>query len=75
MSWWDGGSFHENLRNSDGLKPQTIRDVDIANVPDRVRVAYESVIGHYEHMHAYRLGAPGAGFQPLGTREEHGRTD
>jgi len=22
VSWWDGGSFHENLRNSDGLKPQ-----------------------------------------------------
>ena len=22
VSWWDGGSFHANLRDSDGLKPQ-----------------------------------------------------
>ena len=22
VSWWDGGSFHANLRNSSGLKPQ-----------------------------------------------------
>ena len=57
VSWWDGGSFHENLRNSDGLKPQRTRHVDIAKAPDRVRAAYDSVIAHYEHMHAHRLQA------------------
>ena len=57
VSWWDGGSFHENLKNSDGLKPQKVRHVDIANASDRVRAVYESVIAHYEHMHVYRLHA------------------
>ena len=30
VSWWDGGSFHENLRSSDGLKPQQRTHIDIA---------------------------------------------
>ncbi len=55
VSWWDGGSFHGNLRNSDGLKPQTRREVDIAAAPDRVRAAYESVLPHYEHLYRHRL--------------------
>ena len=58
VSWWDGGSFHENLRRSDGLKPQRSRLVDIAQAPDRVRAAYEKIIAHYEYMHEYRLQAP-----------------
>ena len=55
VSWWDGGSFHENLRNSDGLKPQPARSVDIGRAPARVRTAYDAVIEHYEHMRRYRL--------------------
>ena len=56
VSWWDGGSFHANLRNSDGLKPQTRKYVDIAEVPARVREACDRASPHYEHMRAHRLG-------------------
>ena len=57
VSWWDGGSFHENLRNCDGLKPQVRRYVDISEVSDRVKEIYEQVLPHYEHMKQYRLQA------------------
>lgn len=70
VSWWDGGSFHENLRSSDGLKPQKTRPVDIATAPDRVRAAWEVVIAHYEHMHAYRLQVPAAAGAIEGCRRE-----
>ena len=55
VSWWDGGSFHENLRSSDGLKPQKREPIDIVRAPDRVKEIYETVLPHYEHMHAHRL--------------------
>ncbi len=55
VSWWDGGSFHANLRDSDGLKPQPRTEVDISSEPDRVQAAYESVVRHYEHLHAHRI--------------------
>ena len=41
VSWWDGGSFHENLRNSRGLEPQARTYVDITTAPERVQEAYE----------------------------------
>ena len=55
VSWWDGGSFHENLRNSDGLKPQPRQYIDISQAPDRVKEIYDIVLPHYEHLHAHRL--------------------
>ena len=60
VSWWDGGSFHENLRNSDGLKPQKIRHIDIAQAPDRVRKIHEEVFSHYRYLHTHRLRATAA---------------
>lgn len=57
VSWWDGGSFHENLRNSDGLKPQVDGSIDIAEAPERVREAYEMMTPHYRHLHRHRLSA------------------
>ena len=36
VSWWDGGSFHANLRNSDGLKPQHRHDVELEDTAPRV---------------------------------------
>ncbi len=57
VSWWDGGVFHENLRNSDGLKPQNRYDIDISRAPDRVKQVYENVWPHYERLHALRLTA------------------
>lgn len=55
VSWYDDGSWHENLRNSDGLKPQPRRYIDISEAPDRVKEIYEICLPHYEHMHAHRL--------------------
>jgi len=56
VSWWDGGSFHANLRNSDGLKPQKrTQYIDISEAPDRVKQVYEKMMPHYEHMHQYRI--------------------
>lgn len=57
VSWWDGGSFHENLRHSNGLKPQVRHYIDIAAAPDRVKAIYESVLPHYEAMYQHRLTA------------------
>ncbi len=55
VSWWDGGSFHQNLRDSDGLKPQASPPADIEAAPDRVRRAYDIVRPHYEHLRRFRL--------------------
>ncbi len=55
VSWWDGGSFHENLRGSDGLKPQPKTSIDIADAPDRVKAVVDELMPHYEHLHAHRI--------------------
>lgn len=55
VSWWDGGSFHQNLRDSDGLKPQVRKYINISEAPDRVKAVYESVLPHYEAMYRHRL--------------------
>ena len=57
VSWWDGGSFHANLRNSDGLKPQERKYIEIADAPDRVKEVYETVLPHYEALYEHRLRA------------------
>ena len=55
VSWWDGGSFHQNLRDSDGLKPQQRTNISFDEAPERVKVAYEIVIPHYEHLRHYKI--------------------
>ena len=55
VSWWDGGVFHDNLRKSDGLKPQQRKYVDISNTPDKVQKIHELCTPHYEHLYAHRL--------------------
>ncbi len=55
VSWWDGGSFHENLRNSDGLKPQARRHADISKVSERAQQIYQDVLPHYQHLYQHRL--------------------
>ena len=59
VSWWDGGSFHANLRNSDGLKPQKRSYIDIREAPARVREVFDRASPHYEHMRRYRLRLQG----------------
>jgi len=58
VSWYDGGSWHQNLRDSDGLKPQPRAYIDIAEAPERVREIYDIVLPHYRHLHRHRLTAP-----------------
>jgi len=57
VSWYDGGSWHANLRDSDGLKAQPRKYIDISEAPDRVKEIYDIVLPHYQHLHAHRLGA------------------
>lgn len=56
VSWWDGGSFHETLRRSDGLRAQPSPEVDIERAPSRVRDAYDMVVPHYRWLREHRLG-------------------
>lgn len=57
VSWWDGGSFHQNLRNSDGLKPQARTSIDISDAPPRVLDVHAELLPHYQHLYAHRLQA------------------
>lgn len=56
-SWWDGGSFHHNLANSTGLKPQPRGYVEVAHAPDRVQRVHRRMRPHYERLYAHRLKA------------------
>ena len=60
VSWWDGGSFHETLRNSDGLKPQPRRHADLSQASDFAKRLHEEVLPDYEALHPHRLGGSGA---------------
>jgi len=55
VSWWDGGSFHANLRNSDGLKPQKRKYIQIEDAPDRVKEIHDIALPHYRHLYDHRL--------------------
>ena len=54
-SWWDGGSFHENLKHSTGLVAQKRRYVELDDVPDRVRQVYRRMKPHYDRLHGFRV--------------------
>ena len=56
VSWWDGGSFHARLRDSDGLKPQPHTYASLDEAPARVRQVYEIIQPHYEAMRKHRIG-------------------
>ena len=55
VSWWDGGAFHENLKNSDGLKKQPRKVVSLEESPKRVKEVYETIRPHYEHLESHRI--------------------
>lgn len=55
VSWYDGGSWHQNLRDSNGLKRQPRQYIDIEQAPARVQEIYHTVLPHYAHLHAQRL--------------------
>ncbi|MEL6420924.1 MAG: sulfotransferase family protein [Pseudomonadota bacterium] len=56
-SWYDGGSWHENLKNSTGLAPQPRGYVDINEAPERAQRLHDLMRPHYEHLHRFRLRA------------------
>lgn len=54
-SWWDGGSFHANLKASTGLKPQKRRYIEIDDAPTRVQRVHRRMKPHYDHLYQYRI--------------------
>ncbi len=61
VSWYDGGSWHGNLRGSDGLKAQPRKYIDLSEAPDRVKQIYDQVMPHYLHMQQFRITAGNVG--------------
>ena len=55
VSWYDGGSWHQNLRDSTGLTAQPRQYIDISDAPDRVKEIHELVLPHYQALHRHRL--------------------
>jgi hypothetical protein len=58
-SWFDGGSWHEKLKDSTGLAPQEPGFTDINAAPDYARHLYEEVLPHYQHLYSHRLQPEG----------------
>ena len=54
-SWWDGGSFHANLKASTGLKSQVRRYVEIGQAPMRVQRIHRRMKPHYDHLYQHRI--------------------
>lgn len=54
-SWYDGGSWHEKLKGSTGLAPQTPGYVAIGEAPERAQKLYALTKPHYDHLYQYRL--------------------
>lgn len=58
VSWYEGGSWHDTLSTSDGLKPQPRKNqVDISEAPDKVKRWYDQFMPLYQEMHRHRLVA------------------
>jgi len=54
-SWWDGGSFHQNLAQSTGLVAQERRYVELESAPARVQQVYRRMKPHYDRLYQYRV--------------------
>jgi adenylylsulfate kinase len=54
VSWYDKGSWHDNLKSSTGLTRQQTNYVDISH-NDHLLSAYEACRPHYEAMYQHRL--------------------
>lgn len=53
-SWWDGGSFHKNLRESTGLIKQDRRYVELEATPYRVQQVCRRMKPHYDRLYSHR---------------------
>ncbi|MEO1198722.1 MAG: hypothetical protein AAFX39_05745, partial [Pseudomonadota bacterium] len=57
VSWWDGGVFHDTLRKSDGLKPQTPHAVNPTTLPEPAKRLYDQVLPAYLALHEHKLSS------------------
>lgn len=55
--WYDGDDnvWHAALRDSDGLKAQPRKTVDVSELPDAMQALYDEFMPHYRALHANRL--------------------
>lgn len=57
VSWYDQGSWHENLKESAGIKPQRRNYLNI-DANDHLKRSYELCLPHYEALYAHKLVIP-----------------
>jgi len=55
--WYDSDDsiWHETLKNSDGLKAQPRKCIDVSELSPRLQDLYDEFLPHYRHLHAFRL--------------------
>ena len=55
--WYDNDDsiWHQSLRNSDGLKPQPRKIIDLEDLPETMQRLYDDFLPHYQHLFSYRL--------------------
>ena len=56
--WYDNDDsiWHESLKNSDGLKAQPRKDVDLSQLPPELRSFYVGFLEHYRALWKNRIG-------------------
>jgi len=56
--WYDGNDeiWHASLRDSDGLKAQPRKTVEVSDLPVELRTHYAVFHEHYRTLHAHRIG-------------------
>lgn len=59
VSWYDGGSWHGNLRTSTGIARQKTSYVAIDH-DDHLKRAYDACLPHYQTLFAHAVALPGA---------------
>ncbi len=55
--WYDGDDsvWHETLKNSNGLKAQARKPIDLSELSPRLQDLYDAFLPHYRHLYQYRL--------------------
>ena len=55
--WYDGDDsiWHETLKNSDGLRAQPRKSIEVNELPTRLQALYRDFLPHYRHLHSHRL--------------------
>ncbi|MDH3668345.1 MAG: sulfotransferase family protein [Paracoccaceae bacterium] len=59
VGWYDDGSWHDVLAQSDGLKPQPRRYSTMERASAEVRAVVEMAMPHYQHLYQHCLSPEG----------------